>query len=1189
MRAALGAGRAVVGVVVIAGCTLAGCTLSPAAPSISGVTPNWGYNGEPTEIEIEGAHFFPSVIVGGELGASNDDGGRIEGTFQAWLVGEDESFALDGVQHLSYDRIGAEVPEGLPVGTYGLQVEVPSGLVASVADAFTVTDTRADHLVLSVVTPAYTVGAFAPVTIRLLDPEDHIVAQGMEVRLVATSESTGATGVTFYADGGLEDQQPLNDEVGVTGRLGNDGEGVVLISSDVADDVLIEVFPVEPDAVVRGDRLFLAWKTGPVASVELALPEEGFSARAGEAFDLTVRLKDTFGNVLTTEPADLILFDECGGWVRPISIVGEGTVEVELTAACAEDRIHAYAYATDWKSDPFAVLPGDHAGYEVQAVPRVVTAGGDLIVFVEAVDDWGNVVTTHAEPVALYDDLGGLDPGMGRGEQSCPGFTAGAQVCSASVWIAGPAVEIRAEGSGREGTAEPIEVLPDDAVTLLLDIGASTVAAGERFDATVRVIDRFGNSVGFDPGGTDPVVFLEGSDPIACTWTGAVAGAQRFSCYIEGAVPDARIEAHVLGLTGIAVDPLEVTNAELAEVEVDPQGITFVAGDAFTVSLRGVDAYGNPYVVQSDPTVDLSDTAGTMTPASAVLGPDGEVQVSSVLYGAGPAVRIFASQAGVRLGASRPLLVAPDEQDALLVDAPRWVSVDTDASVEVTAVDAYGNAIPDYAGTVTLSAVGGACDTVIVDAFYDGSATVDLPCTTPQLSEELEAVDDLGFDGRSGVLDVVDLYCPDGPTADLSLDGGEDSIRCLADGGTVSVEADSSGSFGGGTGITVRHYSDGTSVTRTPADSATFTYDTTGSHYVELLVADTRACADVDGGTIYVGSDDGEPTGPVTVTTAASTASSVGSVTVTVTAEDCTSDLAAGKELLVRADLGTPEGTMTGEGIAVTLDAAGAATFLWEFETGQMGTATVYAGSAGGGAVGSRSVAVTGDRVLPSVVEVEPSGLALGTVTTIDVTFSETMLPSTATATNLTLTGPDGVVAATYDWTTDLTTLRITPNVPLDGAAGVYTLVVSKNLRDLEEGNQLDGEWSGVRAPATFTFGAVEVSLPEISSCGASVASFTPDGDDGTDVEADSVALAPTATGTPAWWWLSVYARDGTRVRSLREPGSDPTLSWDGRGNDGILRDSGSYRLSVAPIDTNGNVGGQCDVAVDLQQHVERP
>ncbi|MFN7144226.1 MAG: hypothetical protein ACK4YP_10645, partial [Myxococcota bacterium] len=848
---------------VLAALLGAGCTLSPNPPGLTNVEPSWGYNGETTPITIVGAHFYPTVIVSD----ANTSGGRIEGTFQAWLVDADTSVRLEGVQHLAYDRLGADVPPGIEPGVYDLRVQVPTGLVAVLPAAFTVTDTRADHLQLSLPRGvAYEVGQQAQLEIALVDPEDRPVGQALEVEVVATPSGESAVDAVSFTKDLLDDQTEFWTEEGypgIRGRLGENGTGVVMVGSEAEADVKLVVEPLEA-GVVRGAEQAVGWDPGPIARVVVELPEANFETVAGETFDVVIRLEDEYGNTLTGEAADVWLLDGCDpAFEQDLQVIGEETVSVTLTAACDVDTLTARYGGQRWASASFPVHPAELAGYDTQLYQDSVVAGDLFLLVVNAVDAYGNLVTTHATDITLTDDVGGLDPARSVGYQLCTPFASGASACSVRLWKAAPEVVVTVEDGDVSGATVPIEVIPAVPSTVALVVGATEVEAGEEFDVSVRVLDAYGNSVSFDPAGTDPVLFTDDSGTITCRWVGALSGAQRFSCAITGAIADARIRVRVLTLPGAAVDPLLVTNGPLAFVLVDPQGASFTAGQAYTLELQGFDAYGNPYIVQDDPRVDLATSVGSMEPSTAMLDHSGEAVLSSVLYGAGDDVRVYAGQAGVRMGTSRPLSVADAGLDAIAVDAPAWIEVGAGGVVYLTAVDTYGNTVNGYEGRVTVDARGGSCDSASTSNFYGGTARLSLDCETPGLSEVLVASDEGGFGGESDLVDVVDLACGNGPIAALSLDGDDDAVLCLSEGATVDVLADTSGSVQRGASIAARHFSDGESVeARTLATSTTLSYDTTGTRRVEALVVDTNACADLVEGYVYVGADDGEPTGP---------------------------------------------------------------------------------------------------------------------------------------------------------------------------------------------------------------------------------------------------------------------------------------------------------------------------------------
>ncbi len=1159
-----------------------GCTLGTWPPEVASVTPHWGYNGEATDVVIDGEHFFPNVVVSGA-----EDGNRVDATFKAWIEA-DPPVELSGVELLSYSSLVAEVPAGIRPGLYALRVEAPSGLESTLTQAFAVTDTRADHLALDFESAGYTVGDYARLGIQLQDPAEQPVTLAIQVDVRVESD-LGAAGVSFFP-AGLENQALLEDGVGVRGTLGADGSGILLLTSDLPDNVTITVQPTDPESVVRQVSQILTWEAGSVADVEIVLPADDFVASAGEPFEVTLRLRDALGNLLDTEAARLVLVDACGSFLDPeVRIVGEGTVEVVLTDACASDRLYAYAFDSAWESASFPVNPGPVVTYSLGAAPDVVIAGtGVVVVVVSAVDAYGNVVVDHTADVLLFDDVGGLDRTRGMGWQNCPGFDGGVQFCTVSLWVASSAATIRAEDANAiSGYAEPVAVLAGPPARVGVSVAAGLVAAGDAFEVEVRVADAYGNRIAIDPSGADPVLFTDDSGTIVCVHTGSADLSELFTCTVVGAVPDAHVTAAVRGLTGMCPDATVVTNAALEAVEVGPVPVTVPAGEPFSLALLGYDAYGNPYVVQTDPQVDLTDGSITFSPGTALLGGSGAVLTSATIRSAGAQVRIHASQGGVVLGTSVPIAVTAAALDAFVVSAPAWIADDAPGSVVVTAVDGYGNSVADYAGVVTLSADGGSCDPEVIDAFVGGSQRVAVTCGTPALTEVLRAIDLESYSGESWEFDVVDFACAGGPSAVLELDGAAATTRCLTS-GTVDIDADASSSIAGDNGIAVYHF-DGVddAPVRGLARALTLVYESTGARYVELVTVDSAACADITGGYVYVGTGDGTPTGVVAVTPAASSVDSLGRVSVSLSAADCAGAVASGESLLLFADLGAPDASPTGEGLEITLDAAGESRFDWVFDKGYGGTATVHVGTRDGAAIGSESVLVTNEVVHPQVVEMSPSGTGSAPVSAIDIQFNEPMWAVNITSFYITVAGPGGSVAASYALSADLTTLTITPSTPIDPTDGTWTVGLSSNLRDVA-GNRLDGAWAGPGSsgPYTGVFGDVAEILPTVSSCTASVLRFVPDGDDGVDEEADAVVLTPFTTGAPTWWWLEVWDAEGSRVRSLREAGVSATVSFTGRGDDGLILSPGTYEMTLSPVDANGNIGEGCDVDIEIDQHV---
>lgn len=1163
----------------VVGCTL----LAPPEISVSGVSPEWGYLGERTEIRVSGQRFYPSVMVDGAL----DDGGRVQGTFEVWLETEPPT-ALGEVQLVDYDLLTAEVPAGLEAGVYDLRVRAPSGREDTLADAFTVTETRADHLAISVADAGWTVGDYVPVVVRLADPEGDAVAQAMEVEFVATSE-TGAASVVMV-EGGLDGQVALDGEVGVRGTLEADGEGIVLVTSTSPDDVTITVSPVG-DPLVDPDSVLLSWDPGSIADVAIDLPRSDFRVEAGETFTVDLTLRDDLGNTLDDETARVVLLDECTDWWSSVTVNGTATVDVTLTTACGADHLRAVTTEGQWTSDAFEVLPSVATGYTLEPTPTRVTAGAaSLLLLVRGVDAYGNVVDDLDAQIDLRDDAGGLDAARAVGAQTCPGFPEGEpaqQVCTVALWTAGDAIVVTATDQiGRTGDAEPVEVVADTASELLVTTAAAQVVAGEPFDILVRLLDAWGNDVTLDPAGPAAPVFEDDTGSLECAWASSSAGGQVYTCVLEVATAETMIRVLSGTLDGGVADPLEVVNAGLAEVEVDAPGSPFTAGTPFDVVLRGYDAFGNAYLVQSDPDVDLSDTTGTLAPSTGRLGSTGEATVAVTITMASQGIRIAAGQASGTLGTSVPFTVQAGAHASFAVVAPPWIALDEEAEVVVTAIDAWGNPVPDYAGPVTISATGGSCGEATLESFSEGEGVARVTCSDAALSEVLEADDADGITGVSDWVDVLDFACADGPTADLLLDGAEETVACTS-GGVAVVDADASGSAAGGNGLVLVHFADSEGTTeRSTATSTTFSWST-GIHAVEAVVADRIGCAAVAEAVAYIGDDDGDATGPILVEASSSSVVTGGSVTVTVEAEDCKGDVADLATLVVRADLGTPAATATGEGLELALDASGQASFAWTFGEGFAATGTLHVGAADGGAYGATEVTTTQDTVRPHLLSASASGTTSGVVDEIVVVFDEAMYEANLNGA-ITLSGPGGSVDMSMSVSSDGETLTITPLSTVDASVGMWTLTVSSNVRD-RAGNRLDGAWTGAANSSVVTFGVVADDGLVVTACPSDLSRFSPDGDDAAGEEADSVILTPSVSAAATWWVWAVEDEAGDTVRTVWTAGGTSTLSWDGRDDDGLVVGDGPYTLLTRAMDAQGNLSEPCETLVNVTHDLEAP
>ncbi|GDX81261.1 hypothetical protein LBMAG42_30720 [Deltaproteobacteria bacterium] len=1149
-----------------------GCGPLAPAPELAAVEPARGWQGESTAVVIEGDHLLPAVTLGTET--------PVGGEWEVWLESAGGELYLEGTELLDYRHLAAQVPAGLEAGEYPLWVRTPTGQEARLDSGFRVAATKADRLEVTITDAAYDLGEYATLTVRVLDPNGDVLAAELEVEVEATSP-IDAAGVEFAADQ-LLGQAPLAAGVGIQGALDPDGTTKLLVRSTAADDVTFAVRAVDDDGLTAGEVL-VSWNTGELANIEVTFPFSPFRVRAGEPFPVHLVLLDQYGNALPDSAARVSISDatECSSFRTVEDLVGEADVELTLSAACT-DRLLIFNSNVEVESEPFEIVAAEMSGYQVTVAPFTDVSAGiqPVIVAVDAVDEFGNVVPDFAGAVDLSDTLGGLD----AERTTCTDLTDGQGLCTTYLLRAGSDVLQVTDELLRVGISNPVEVVPDEPAGVVVSLAVRETIAGNEAGAVVALTDNWGNFVDFDPGGADPVEFTDSSESVSCAWSGAVGdGRQGFLCTFTRAWVGSEVHAALprLALQGTAPDTITIFNAELAEVALTTPA-TAVAGRPFTLSLAGFDEFGNAYERQTNPDLALEDSTGTLTLGTVTLDAAGEASLSEALTVAGPA-RLWASQFGVVLGVSAVIDVSAAEMNGFAVEAPAWVGVGEVAEVAITAVDSYGNTVATYGGGPTVSVTGEACGGESVSALAGGEVTVDLDCTSVQLDARV-AVADGTYAGTSSVLDIVDFDCASPPTPHLEVDGEVAPVLCLAS-GEASAVVDSSGSAAGGAALTVFAFEDNEG-TRDRGTSGTsdYTWVGAGPRQVDALVVDAQGCADTETTWVWIGEDDGEPTGPVTVTPSASTVASGGSVSVEVTARDCTGDVAAGQELFVRANLGTVAGSSTGEGLTVTLDSVGEGSTVWSFPGGYAAVATFYAGSSSSGAYGTGLVAVTQDSARPHVTAVDPFGTTVGTISAITVEFDEGILESTVSA--IQLTGPSGAIAVTAVLNDD--TVTLTPTTPVDASSGAFTLTIPSSVRD-SAGNRLDGDWSGAATGFVSTFGAVADTLPTMGGCAIDLDAFHPDGDDGSAAEADLVTFTPVASASPTWWRLTVVDPAGETVRTTRISGALGSLTWEGVGDDGRVVEGGTYAVTVAAIDANENVTTACTDSITVEHRLELP
>lgn len=1189
----------------------AACGPDLPVPRLERMSPSRGWTGEDTEVAVIGSRFYPEVRVAGDAPAD------VDRDFTLSLLTSPPTELRD-VSLVSYSELQARVPAGVQPGRYDLSLTSPEGDESVLVDAFTVTSTRADHIDLTTPSINLLVGQYGSVALQVEDPEGDEVPLPVPVRITVESESGSAEAVDLRA--GLDELEVVETGV-VEGRLGDGGRATLQITSAQVDRLRVLVQGLGESDYLEGRSEWIDFRPLSVDKIELQVISDEGRTVAGAPVPLVVRLLDRDGRPTRGELVWVALRETCpglaGAFERLIAVEDEAVIaDAFLTGAtdgerCRSNRFAALATvgsaALAAESAELDVSAAEASAYGVDLGGAEVEAGGtELPLWVVARDIFGNRARSHTATLALRDDRGGLDTRTGVGSGGCGAFVEGAAVCGAGPIVAHPTVRVQAlDERGRVGWSDPFTVEPGPVEGLEVLVGPTEVAAGSLVDVEVRGVDAYDNGVEVGLLATNPPVF-SARGAVSCTPgspTGA-AGQSRWPCAFTQALAEEQltVEVSASGLVGQS-GVFAVTNGPLAVVEVQTSATSLTAGDELGYALQAEDAWGNPYTTGGVRSLDLTDEAGELSVQSVPLSADGSAAGVVRLTRATPENRLVFQSGGAPLGVSAAFAVDPGPHAAYGLDLEAtWAVVDEALWVEVVAQDQWGNTVPDHDAVATLESVGGLGETVEVSDFEGGTAEVSFVYDEVGIGDVLE-LDDGTVQAATGLIDAVELDCPDGPTASVLLDGSTERVLCLISGSTPSVSISAAGSSAGGSGLSSYHFALGEGWTRATGPLRTTAWDEAGAHLVTLLVVDSAGCGASAEALAWVGPNDGEPVGPVELSLGSASLSSSssgagGQTTVALSATDCAGDPASGGTLLLRTELGQLSSsssvlTATGAGLALTLDSTGSGSVDWSVSAEGVATsAGVHAGVSSGAAHGVAEATITGDETRPRVVEWWPVGRQTAALDEVEVHFSEPLWSSTVDNSRVAILDASGaaVELESLDLSSDGRSIVAQPVTPLDPATGSWSLWLSSSIRD-DAGNRLDGAWAGAASDGELTFGGVTENAPGVTGCAPSTATFRPDGDAGAGAEADEVQVLATASAVPSWWRLDVTDASGSRVAQRVVSGSSTaqTLTWDGRGDGAGVVDNGLYGVIVEALDDLPAPGASCGFTVRIDNHVRPP
>lgn len=460
------------------------------------------------------------------------------------------------------------------------------------------------------------------------------------------------------------------------------------------------------------------------------------------------------------------------------------------------------------------------------------------------------------------------------------------------------------------------------------------------------------------------------------------------------------------------------------------------------------------------------------------------------------------------------------------------------------------------------------------------------PTVNPDFRETIYTV--VVIDGNSCIAsDSVLVTVEDAPQA-VAI--ASPTVACV----NQTVTFDGSGSIGASLSYDW-DFGDGTLLPAGPA-TYTYSYSTEGIFNASLTVTDAAGCKDSAFIDIYI-ADPGELVGrisfdfgPTSIFADGSSITSVTSSPVT----DCLGNPLGNILITVMTDRGTILNAQlidedSAPGIQISTDISGRISFTLQSDN-IGGMATVMARSVDGNAEGASQIEFLWSTSLPIVTGFYPSGYleAITSVSDIYVQFNkdmdETSVCNPINFYVMDVTGAPTPVNGTCEYNEEDRTAIFTPTGGPLNTMNRYEVTVTGNVVD-DYVNSLDGDYDGLPelSPTddfTWTFGnTMDRDDPTITCGGHAPEPFSPDGDgidDSTTINAHIQDIGMPPSGIKMW---QVLIRDGagnvirTLIERVEEAATDinGSMAWDGKDEDGMVVDNGTYNYIVRAIDNDGN------------------
>jgi alpha-tubulin suppressor-like RCC1 family protein len=587
-----------------------------------------------------------------------------------------------------------------------------TGLTGDTSDPFNITAAPASQLVVTVEPSNTTAGvAIAPsVQVEVRDAFDNLVSS-------ATNAVTAAIGTNPGAGT-------------LSGTTTQSASGGTATFDDLSIDAAAAGYTLTFSATGLTGDVSTTFDISAAAAAQVAFTTQPTNTTAGASITpaVQVEIQDAFGNLVNSSASVTVALDNNPG---PGTLSGTLTQNASAGTATFNDLsvdVAANGYTlsatsgalTNDTSDPFNITAGVAAQLAIRTEPTATQAGSSIspAVEVEIQDASGNLVATATNSVAVAI---GTNPGTGvlTGTTPVAAVAGVATFSDLSIDKTGTGYDLDFTSTGLTGTTSAsFDITAAGPSTLVITGQPSNTTAGATISpaVTVEIRDAFDNLV---TTATNTVNLSIGTNPGSGTLGGttgvaAVAGVATFNdLFIQAAGIGYDLNAASTGLTGTTSTTFDISAAAAAALafSVQPSNATAGVVIAPSILVEVHDAFGNLVTSASGTiTMNINDNPG----GGSLSGDNTKGAVSGVstfddlsIDRSGNNYTLIASAGGgITSAISDQFDIDPAAASQLVFTAQP-----TDAgagdfiqpNIEVQIQDAFGNVVPSWTETVTMS------------------------------------------------------------------------------------------------------------------------------------------------------------------------------------------------------------------------------------------------------------------------------------------------------------------------------------------------------------------------------------------------------------------------------------------------------------------------------------------------------